>query len=146
MDLTRGGALTTHEYARFKTIKTVFQQQQLFDFPSMKVKNRIVSIAKPYVRPIVRGKETKDVEFGMKVHMNQVGGINIIEQVSFDNFNECKLLKYSIVKNKIRFSCTHLAADRIYPTNQNRRYCTQNGITTNFDKKGQRKMIKQPTK
>lgn len=32
------------------------------------VQDRIVSISKPYVRPIVRGKEVKSVEFGAKVN------------------------------------------------------------------------------
>ncbi len=30
------------------------------------IPNRIVSVSKPYIRPIVRGKETKTVEFGAK--------------------------------------------------------------------------------
>ena len=30
------------------------------------IPNRIVSVSKPYVRPIVSGKETKTVEFGAK--------------------------------------------------------------------------------
>ncbi len=69
--------------------------------------------------------------------MNQTGGINIIEHASFDNFNECKRLKISIVKHKHRFGdCSHISADRIYATNENRRYVTAKGIHTNFDKKG----------
>lgn len=34
--------------------------------PSESVKDGIVSISKPYVRPIARGKEVKSVEFGAK--------------------------------------------------------------------------------
>ena len=30
--------------------------------------NRIVNVNKPYIRPIVRGNETKTVEFGTKCH------------------------------------------------------------------------------
>jgi transposase, IS5 family len=51
------------------------------------VKQRIVSLAKPYVRPIVRGKEIKPVEFGAKVHKVLVGGLSFIEHLSYENFN-----------------------------------------------------------
>ena len=32
--------------------------------------------------------------------------------------------------------CTHISADKIYATNENRRYCTKNKIQTNFCRKG----------
>ena len=38
------------------------------------IPNRIVSVSKPYVRPIVRGKETKNVEFGAKCNNILVDG------------------------------------------------------------------------
>ncbi len=96
-----------------------------------------MSIYKPYIRPIVRGKENKPVEFGIKVHKMQVGGINIIEHDSYDAFNECKRLKISILKHKKMFGeCSHLSADKIYATNENRKYCTKNKIQTNFCRKG----------
>jgi len=68
--------------------------------------------------------------------MLQVDGININEHASYDNFNECKRLINSILNHKIMFrTCTHLSADRIYPTNENRRFITNLKIVTNFDKK-----------
>lgn len=145
LNQTQGGKLSAADYARIRTIKLILQQQrQLFNYPGVKIKDRIVSLAKPYVRPIKRGKENKDVEFGMKVHMNQVDGINVIEYASFNNFNECKRLKISILKHKKHFEkCTHISADRIYPTNENRRFCTSRKLITNFDKKGPRKEDKQ---
>lgn len=135
---SQGQGLSEKLSGLFRTIKHIYQQQEyMLKNAGSTVKHRIVSLHKPYVRPIVRGKENKPVEFGMKVHMNQTGGINIIEHASFDNFNECKRLKISIVKHKHRFGdCTHISADRIYATNENRRYVTAKGIHTNFDKKG----------
>jgi hypothetical protein len=135
---TKGGDLSQKMFQLFGTIKKVcLQQQQLFDKPKQKLSERIVSLHKPYVRPIVRGKENKPVEFGMKVHMCQVDGINWVEHDSFDNFNETKRLKYSVLKHKINIgNCTHLAADRIYPTNDNRNFVSSKHIQTNFDKKG----------
>ena len=52
------------------------------------VKDLIVSIDKSYIHPIVRGKETKSVEFGSKVNMIQTDGINFIEHLSFSAFHE----------------------------------------------------------
>ena len=57
-------------------------------FEGRKVSDRIVSIDRHYVRPIVRGKETKSVEFGAKVNNIQIDGISFIEHLSFKAFNE----------------------------------------------------------
>lgn len=147
LNQTKAVGLSSRDAAVFKTIKQVYQQQNhYFNHPKSKIKHRIVSLHKPYIRPIVRGKENKPVEFGIKVHKVQVGGINLIEHESYDAFNECKRLKISILKHKNNFGkCTHLSADRIYATNENRRFCTQNSIQTNFVRKGTGKDDK-PTK
>ncbi len=47
-----------------------------------------MSISKDYIRPIVRGKEIKKVEFGAKVNKIQIDGLSFIEYISFDAFNE----------------------------------------------------------
>ena len=76
----------------------------------------------------------------------QVGGINIIEHDSYDAFNECKRLKISILKHNRMFGeCSHISADKIYATNENRKHCTKNNIQTNFCRKGAGKDDK-PTK
>lgn len=41
-------------------------------------------ISKPYVRPIVRGKEVESVEFGAKVNNILGDGISFIEKLSFN--------------------------------------------------------------
>ncbi len=75
-------------FEKLKTAKTIFAQQLYhYDNPSKSVPQRIVSFYKPYLRPIVRGKENKRVEFGAKVHMSQVDGINLIEHLSFEAFH-----------------------------------------------------------
>ena len=127
-------------YRYLKTIKKVYRQQYyLFHHPGSKVKNRIVSLYKPYIRPIKRGKENKSTEFGAKVHMLQVGGINIIEHFGYNAFNECKRLKISVMKHRAAFGkCHQLSADRIYATNENRRFCAANQIFHSFDPKGRK--------
>ena len=125
-------------YQYLRTVKRILQQQtHLYQHPGSRVPDRIVSLHKPYVRPIKRGKENKPTEFGPKVHMMQVDGLNLIEHLSFKAFNECKRLKISVVKHKIIFEvCRQLSTDKIYATNENRRFCTQQGIFTNFVPKG----------
>lgn len=137
-------ALQAEEFAYFKTIKKVLEQQiYLLDHKASELKDRIVSLHKPYLRPIVRGKENKPVEFGMKAHILQVDGLAFIDKLSFDSFNECKRLKHSVLKHKKIFGLTsQLGADRIYATNENRRYCTKNKIFTCFPKKGPKKHSK----
>ena len=122
---------------RFMKVHEVYlQQEHMFELHE-NVKNRIVSIYKPYLHPIVRGKENKPVEFGAKVHMVQIDGLNFIEHISFEAFNECTRLASSVfLVRKYTGKCTHIGADAIYATNKNRTYCSKENIHTSFIKKG----------
>jgi len=125
-------------YDKIKTIKTIYSQQEyMYNHQGESVKNRIVSLYKPYIRPIVRGKENKRVEFGAKVHISQVDQINFIEHFNFEAFHEGNRMWKSMYKHKKRFrKCHQYAADQLYATNKNRKYCTKNKIYTCFKKKG----------
>ena len=129
---------TEKYWQRRQSSKTVLSQQWKYFFDNVQPKQRIVSIDKPYIRPIVRGKEIKKVEFGAKVHKIQVDGISFIEHLSFDAFNEGTRLNKSIwmtqklFKKKVRL----VGADRIYANNTNRRYVTKLDIKTDFKRKG----------
>lgn len=128
-------------YQRLKTTRTVFwQQSYMLSHNVRRVPNRIVSLAKPYVRPIIRGKENKPYEFGAKAHITQVGGLNFIEHLSFDAFHEGNRMWHSIARNQKRFGqrCTHYGADRIYATNANRVKARKLGVQTCFKPKGRR--------
>jgi hypothetical protein len=57
------------------------------------VKNRIVNIYQPYVRPIPRGKDKAATEFGAKISASEVAGLSRVEHISWDNFNESVDLK-----------------------------------------------------
>ena len=87
LEYTKQEELSPRFYKRYAVIKKVFTQQQL-RFEGHEVKDMIVSIDKSYIHPIVRGKETKTVEFGAKVNMIQIDGINFIEPLSFSAFHE----------------------------------------------------------
>ena len=131
-------ALNNRQYNRLKTITAVKEQQWQIQFGNQStVPQRIVSLHKPYVRAIIRGKEVKAVEFGSKVNMLQVDGINFIEHISFDNFNEGTRLKSTVEMQKRYFGkCYQMGADAIYGTNENRTYCSKNKIATSFVQKG----------
>lgn len=122
---------------RFSVIKKVLSQGKEL-FKGEKVTDRIVSIDRHYLRPIVRGKETKAVEFGAKVNNIQIDGISFIEHLSFKAFNEgvrlkdCIRLQQKLTKTRVKA----VAADAIYANNANRKFCTQYGIATSFVRKG----------
>ena len=128
-------------YKKLRLIKQVVTQQRyLAAHPGSKLSDRILSIYKPYIRAIVRGKEVKAVEFGAKAHVVQVDGINYIEHLSYHAFNETTRLRSAIIKHKQLFgSCRQWSADAIYATNKNRKYTTALRITTNFVPKGYNK-------
>jgi hypothetical protein len=124
-------------YQKIKIIRKVLKQQQEIFETGKSVPDRIVSISKSYIRPIVRGKEVKAVEFGAKVNMIQFDGINFIEHLSFNAFNEGTRLVKSIRYGRSLFGkITHISADDIYATNANRKYSTAAHIVTNFKRKG----------
>jgi IS5 family transposase len=123
---------------RLKTIRQMREQQwKIYFGRQAKIPDRIVSLHKPYVRPIIRGKEVKPVEFGPKVNLLQVDGINFIEHLSYNNFNESTRLQSTIHMQRRYFgACHQMGADAIYATNANRKYCTENNIATSFVAKG----------
>ncbi len=137
MENTSGLVLPGRFHKRFSIIKKVLKQQQ-DRFEGKEVKGLMVSIDKDYIRPIVRGKESKRVEFGAKVNSIQIDGINFIEHLSFEAFHEgirlpqCIDLQQSLLRKRV----LHVAADALYATNYNRRYCHSKGIFTGFVRKG----------
>lgn len=86
----------------------------------------------------MRGKENKRVEFGAKVNNIQIDGISFIEHHSFEAFNEgtrlqqCVEYQQELTGEKV----ARIGADTIYANNDNRRYCSEHGITTCFVRKG----------
>lgn len=131
---------TPQYYKRIATIQKVYEQQQFYFNTGEKIKDRIVSIDKEYLRPIVRGKEVKPVEFGAKVNKIMIDGISFIEHIDFNNFHEGIRLQYGVEKAQIltRKKVHILGADKIYATNKNRSYCSSKDIKTDFVPKGKK--------
>lgn len=126
---------------RFQIIGKIYEQQRfMYEHKVNSVPDRIVSLYKPYLRPIVRGKELKRVEFGAKFHTWQVDGLNFIEHFSFSNFHEGIRLKNGIAFHQKNFGKLNMiGADNIYPTNENRKLVSRFNIGTCFKPKGRRK-------
>ena len=67
--------LTPKQSEELKIIQKLYQQQKhMYDHRTHHVKDRIVSISQPHVRPIVRGKARTNVEFGAKLAISIVVG------------------------------------------------------------------------
>ena len=124
-----------------ETITRVYRQQKNH-FKSgdsrESIPNRIVSVSKPYIRPIVRGKETKTVEFGAKCNNILIDGISFIEKLSFNAFNEGTRLKHcvSLSEKLTGVPVKKIGGDQGYSGNDNRTFCKENGIETSFTQKG----------
>lgn len=97
-----------------------------------------MSLAKPYVRPIVRGKEVKNVEFGAKCNNILVDGISFIEKLSFNAFNEGTRLQHCIKMHKRLFGVDvkKIGGDTSYAGTSNRDFCKEKDIRTSFVKRG----------
>ena len=106
--------------------------------PRESVRDRIVSVSKPYVRPIVRGKEMKGVEFGAKCNNILVDGLSFIEKLSFNAFSEGTRLPHCLKMHRKLFGvdARKVGGDAGYSGCANREYCKERGIHTSFVKRG----------
>jgi hypothetical protein len=135
-------SLDGFHHKRRNIIREVLSQQRWMHRTGKSVPGRIVSIDKHYVRPIVHGKETRTVEYGAKINLIQVDGLNFIEHISFKPFNEgtrgISSIQYAqlLFRKKVR----QFATDAIYGTNKNRKYCSSSPspIYTGFVPKGRK--------
>jgi len=124
--------LPRYEYKCLLVIRTLYEQQlKMYTERSHQIPDRIVSISQPHVRPIVRGKSGKPVEFGAKISISHQGqGYVSLDKISWDAYNEGGDLTEQIEGYKKRFGYypASVHADTIYRTRENRRYCQKHGI------------------
>ena len=108
------------------------------------MKDRIVSISKPYVRPIVRGKEVRSVEFGAKCNNILVDGLSFVEKLSFNAFNEGTRLPHCLKLHRRLFGvdAKKVGGDACYAVNANRELCRKKEIQTSFVKRGRPALVK----
>ena len=127
-----GGRQLPSKYTeRFSTIQTIYvQQKEMYDNHTHSVKDRIVSLSQPWIRPIVRGKAKAKVEFGVKLDISVCDGWTRLERHSFDAYNESTGLKDMIEQYRKRTGHypERVLADKIYRNRDNLSYCKQHNI------------------
>ena len=103
----------------------------MYENKARRCDDRIVSISQPYVRPIIRGKLDKPVEFGSKlsVSMNDEG-LAYVDHLRWDAFNEGGDLKSQVQAFQERYGYypERVLGDPVYGTRANRRYLKERGI------------------
>lgn len=118
-------------YQRLLVIQEVYRQQwRMYHQRQHRVEHRIVSLAQPHVRPIVRGKAGTPVEFGAKLAVSCVQGFCFIDHLDWEAFNEALDLPEQVEGYKDRFGAypESVHADQIYRTRANRQWCKARGI------------------
>jgi len=106
------------------------QQMNMYRSKTHSVEDRIVNIYQPYVRPIVRGKDKAQIEFGSKLGVSLADGYARINTLSWDAYNENTDLQKQVeqYKDLKGYYPEVLIVDKIYGTRENRGYLKERGI------------------
>ena len=129
--LCKGNHLNPACLQEIQTIHQMYEQQKyMYEQRVHTVKERIVNLRQPYIRPIVRGKVKAPVEFGVKLDISVVSGMVRLEHQSFDAYNESELLIQEIEHYYQRYGYypQRVLADKIYRNRHNLAYCKEKGI------------------
>jgi hypothetical protein len=94
------------------------------------VPDRIVSVWKPHVRPIVRGKAGCPVEFGAKLSLSVIEGMSFVDRLSWGAYNESGDLigQAMTYHRRMGYWPASIHADKIYRTRENIAWCKARGI------------------
>jgi hypothetical protein len=112
-------------------IQHIYEQQtQMYNEHTHSIDNRIVNIYQPYVRPIVRGKDRAQVEFGAKLGVSIQNGYARINTLSWEAYNEGTDLKKQVEAYKTMngYYPEVVITDKIYGTRENRQWLKELGI------------------
>ena len=117
---------------KFVVIREFYiQQKYMYDNKVHRVDHRVVGLQMPFIRPIVRGKTYKPVEFGLKFDMSlNESGLARIEKFSYESYNETETLQGAVERYRARPSHypERVLVDQIYRTRKNRAYYKEHGI------------------
>lgn len=119
------------------------QQRSMYDGKSNRCDDRIVSLSQPHVRPIIRGKRGKKVEFGAKIGLSLSDGFVKAQTISWDAYNESADLIPHVKAYKAFYGYYPelVQVDKIYGTNENRKWCKKNNIRMTVIPKGKPKEL-----
>lgn len=112
-------------------IQQVYSQQyQMWSTKTHKVENRIVNVFQPHVRPIIRGKAGRNVEFGAKITISTQDGFTRLTRLSWDAYNEESDLQ-TVCEwyfKKYGYYPEAVLVDKLFRNKKNRLYCKERGI------------------
>ena len=129
LDKTKAHLLKEAESFLDVAYKVLTQQKDVCK--KLPVKERIVSIHQPHIRPMVRGKYPVEVEFGPKILLNLKDNLLFLEDLKFNNVSDTNLLDTAIKGYKEHFGNlpTQLATDRGFWSPENLRLAYDYGIS-----------------
>ena len=117
---------------RYWVIQHLYEQQwEMYRTKTRRCDDRIVSISQPYVRPIVRGKQDKAVEFGAKLSVGlSADGLACVDRLRWDAFHEGRDLPAQVEAYRQRYGRypAVVLGDPVYGTRENRRWLKARGI------------------
>ena len=140
--IEKGHVVSTTVLENFEIVKKIYEQQKYMYINKLKtIESRIVSFHKTHVRPIVRNKSGKRVEFGAKVSLSHVDGYLFVDHYNNENFNESTTLKTAVDNFNDRFgkNPAYVSMDQIYGTRENRNYLEDKNIRSSVKPLGRRK-------
>ena len=123
--------LSKRQYKNLLVIAEIYRQQLwLYENKKQSIENRIVSVSQPHIRPIVRGKAGKSVEFGAKLSASCIGKYAFLDRISWDNFNESSDLikQVELYKEYTGYYPESVHVDKIYRNRKNINWCKERGI------------------
>ena len=107
------------------------QQYAMYKTNTRRCNDRIVSINQPHLRPIIRGKQGKAVEFGAKISVSLTGkGLAHVDKLHWDAQHEGHDLQAQVEAYKKRYGYYPgvVIADTLYGSRDNRSYLERNHI------------------
>ena len=126
--------LSSQDYRKLLVTSEIYRQQSelflMFGTEHRRIDDRIVSLSKPHVRPIVRGKASANVEFGAKLSVSVIEGKTYLDRISWDAYNEGGDLQLQVEAFKKRTGAypESIHADKAYRNRENLRWCRENNI------------------
>lgn len=133
------GSLTEKQYRGLQVIREYsLQQRQLYETGQLEGGNRILSISKPHVRAIARGKARGMFEFGAKISVSLFEKLSRVERLSWNNYNEGIDLIEQIELHRQRYGIypAVVCADKIYRNRANLEFCKEHNIRLSGPKLG----------
>ena len=120
---------------RLAAVLEIYRQQwTMWKEKTHRIKERVVSLHLPHIRPIIRGKDGRGVEFGPKVLLSWVDGYGFLDHFSFKAYNEAEHAQKSLEKYRERFGKLPPVSvgDGIFGNRENRRKLKDLGVENAF--------------